>query len=58
MTYNFDPDKWFDNERAHLELQVKSGKMTETEFRVELKKLEERLEEMWRRLDGSYILPE
>ena len=54
MTYNFDPDKWYANERLILERKYKSGELTQQEFNSALEKLDKRLEEMWNRLDGTY----
>ena len=54
MTYNFDPDKWYENEISILKSKVKSGEITEPEYKKAVNKLEERLEKMWKRLDGTY----
>ena len=54
MTYNFDPDKWYENEIAFLENRYTSGKISENEYEASLKELSKRHEEMWRRLDGTY----
>lgn len=58
MTYNFDPDKWFDIELSALELKNASGKIAEEEFL----KLKDRLcikyDEMVDRLNNTYQLPE
>lgn len=54
MTYNFDPDRWFDNERAYLETRRRSGALGEADFEEALVDLERRYDEMWERLDGSY----
>ena len=58
MTYNFDPEQWYDNERAFLDHQYRSGKLSEKTYRSALEHLEDTLTEMWARLDGSYQLPE
>ena len=57
MTYNFDPDKWYENEFACLENSFKSGKISEQEYNASLEILSKRHEEMWNRLDGTYRLP-
>jgi hypothetical protein len=57
MTYNFDPDKWFENEIAFFENKYKSGKISEQEYKEALEKLGKRHEDMWRRLDGTYQIP-
>ncbi len=54
MTYNFDPDKWYDNELAFLEGRLKSEKISKDAYEKELEKLYARYEEMCARLDGSY----
>jgi hypothetical protein len=58
MTYNFDPDKWYENERALLEERKRSGELTDEEFAKALADLDRRYEEMWRRLDGHFRIPE
>ena len=58
MTYNFDPDRWYENERAALEFRYKAGAMNEEEFRRALDDLSQRYEEMLDRLDGTYQIPE
>ncbi len=58
MTYNFDPDRWYENERAVLEFRYKAGGMNEEEFRRALDDLSLRYEEMLDRLDGTYQIPE
>jgi hypothetical protein len=57
MTYNFDPDLWYENERAALEALHKSGEMSEREFKEALAELDLRYDEMINRLDGTYQLP-
>jgi len=57
MTYNFDPDRWYENEIAYLENSYKFGKISEQEYKESLEKLSSRHEEMWRRLDGTYQIP-
>jgi len=54
VTYNFDPDTWYANERLHLETQLRAGKLTEAELEANLAKLDRRYEEMLDRLDGTY----
>jgi hypothetical protein len=54
MTYNFDPDRWYDIEFGHLELLRQSGKITETEFRQFLEALDSQHGDMWNRLNGTY----
>ena len=54
MTYNFDPDKWLENEIAFLEERVRKGDMSSQDFDRAVVDLETRHEKMWQRLDGSY----
>jgi hypothetical protein len=54
MTYNFDPDKWYESELAYLDTRMKSGKISKEEFIRAIEKLEKQYEEIWKRLDGSY----
>jgi len=58
MTYNFDPDQWYENARAALEERFRSGEIKESEFRKALEDLDKRYDEMWERLDGTFQLPE
>jgi hypothetical protein len=58
MTYNFDPERWYDNEKAFLDHQYQIGKVSEDVYRAALKTLEDKMAEMWTRLDGSYQMPE
>lgn len=58
MTYNFDPERWYDNEKAFLDHQYRFGELSEDEYRAALKTLEDKMAEMWTRLDGSYQMPE
>lgn len=57
MTYNFDPDRWYENERKALEMRYREGHICGRQLTEGLDALERRLEEMWVRLDGSYRLP-
>lgn len=57
MTYNFDPDKWYENEVAFLERNYKSGKISDQKFKTSLEELGKRHEDMWNRLDGTYQIP-
>jgi hypothetical protein len=57
MTYNFDPDRWYENESAFLESRYKSGEISGQEYEASLEDLGKRYEEMWNRLDGTYRIP-
>ena len=54
MTYNFDPDRWLDNELAALEFEFKSGRMDESDVERQKDALMDRYDEMVSRLDGTY----
>jgi len=58
VTYNFDPDRWYDNELAVLELAVKQGKLAGTEFEKQKERLMNRYDNMVARLDGTYRILE
>ncbi len=57
MTYNFDPDRWYENEQSALERGLQQGKMTRSAFETALEDLNRRYDEMLDRLDGTYRLP-
>ncbi|MBT3387348.1 MAG: hypothetical protein HN417_05415 [Desulfobacula sp.] len=54
MTYNFDPDKWYDNELFLIHSKLKIGKITQNEYDQAVEVLDKKQEEMWKRLDGTY----
>ncbi len=57
MTYNFDPDRWYDDERGLLDVRLKAGKISTLEYEKALSALERRYDEMLQRLDGTYQIP-
>ena len=54
MTYNFDPDKWYDNELFLIHSKLKIGEITLNEYDQTVEVLDKKQEEMWKRLDGTY----
>ncbi len=54
MTYNFDPDKWYDDELFLIQSKLKTGEITQDEYEKEILILDKKHEEMWKRLDGTY----
>ncbi len=54
MTYNFDPDKWYDIELFLIQSRLKNGKIAQSEYDEAVEILDKKLEEMWKRLDGTY----
>jgi hypothetical protein len=57
MTYNFDPDRWYENELFVIQSKYESGQMTKQEYAEAVEALDSRHAKMWDRLDGSYQLP-
>ena len=57
MTYNFDPDRWYENELAYLADQLNSGKLNQAGYEAAVLALNRKYDEMVDRLDGSYQLP-
>ena len=57
MTYNFDPDRWYDDERGILEAHFKAGEMNPREYEDALRDLDRRYDEMLKSLDGTYQIP-
>ncbi|MDA3788489.1 MAG: hypothetical protein PF503_08350 [Desulfobacula sp.] len=54
MTYNFDPDKWYDNELFMIQIKLKKDELTQEEYGLAVLALDQKIEEMWKRLDGTY----
>jgi len=57
MTYNFDPDQWYENQRRLLELQRSEGRMDEATLAARLEELERKYEAMVQRLNKPFDLP-
>jgi hypothetical protein len=57
MTYNFDPDRWYDNELAVLKGRLRTGELDTQEYDAAVDDLDRRYDEMLERLDGSYQIP-
>jgi hypothetical protein len=57
MTYNFDPDRWYENQRALLDARRADGTLDEAAFAEALDDLERRYEEMVERIGRSFQLP-
>ena len=53
MTYNFDPDQWYENEIAFLEKKYTLGEIARPEFNQKLTELTRRYEAILDRLDGN-----
>ena len=57
MTYNFDPDRWHENERSAIEADYRSGKKTAQQYIDATEDLYRRYDEIMDRLDGTYQIP-
>jgi hypothetical protein len=57
MTYNFDADRWYDNELAVLRERRRTGELNDQEYEQAVDDLDRRYDEMVERLDGSYQIP-
>jgi hypothetical protein len=57
MTYNFDPERWYAIESEALERAHRAGRLDRIDYEAELERLQQRLDALWDRLDGSYQLP-
>ncbi len=51
MTYNFDPDRWFDNEMAALDARRTRDKLSEEDYKVENERVVNEYEKMLDRLE-------
>jgi hypothetical protein len=54
MTYNFDPERWYEDQTRRLDLLRERGDLSVEEYRQALAELDQRLEAMMRRLDGTF----
>jgi hypothetical protein len=57
MTYNFDPDRWYERERALIDRKHEVGELDDCRYREAVEELDRRFEAMLVRLDGSFQLP-
>jgi hypothetical protein len=56
VTYNFDPEKWLENERLRLDRRRRAGELTAEEAVAALEEIERRYEAMVARLDGTFAV--
>ena len=56
MTYNFDPDRWYEDQLRLLELRRHDGALDERAYAEAVQELERRYEKMLGRLDGTFEL--
>jgi hypothetical protein len=57
LTYNFDPERWYEIQRAALRARRDRGELDEKAFAAEQTALEQRYEELVARLDGTFEIP-
>lgn len=57
MTYNFDAEKWYENQKALLAARRERGELSDAELEVAIEELDRRYDEMVARLDGTFRLP-
>ncbi|MFN2357753.1 MAG: hypothetical protein ABR534_08440 [Desulfotignum sp.] len=56
MTYNFDPDKWYDDELSIIQAKQKKGEIPLEKYDLAVSKLDQKFADMWERLDGTYVI--
>jgi hypothetical protein len=57
MTYNFDPDRWYENELSIIHSKYLAGEITLKERALAVEELDRKYNDMWDRLDGYYQIP-
>jgi len=57
MTYNFDPDRWYDNEKLAIDERFRGGEINAREYKEAIDDLDGHFDEMLERLDGTYQIP-
>lgn len=58
MTYNFDPERWYEIRLARLDRRREAGEINDESYQIEVADLERRYEEMLQRLDGTFQIPQ
>ena len=58
MTYNFDPDQWYENHLSVLEARHRRGELDDRAFEAAVAKLDADYDALVDRLDGTYQLPD
>jgi hypothetical protein len=56
MTDNFDPDRWYDNERLRLEMRRREEKLSAEDLASAIEDLDRRYDGMVTRLDGTFAI--
>ncbi len=57
MTYNFDPERWFENQLALLERRQAAGELDDRQLELAREELDRRYDQMLERLDGTFRIP-
>jgi hypothetical protein len=57
MTYNFDAERWYENQKALIAARRAAGDLDDAAFARASEELDRRYDEMVARLDGSFTLP-
>ena len=57
MTYNFDPDRWYEDHLALLERRHGEGELDDAALEAAVAQLDREYEAMVARLDGTYQIP-
>ena len=57
MTYNFDPERWYETQRALLDARRREGELDDRQYEAAVEDLDRRYEEMTARLSRSFELP-
>jgi len=53
-TANFNPDNWYADEWSFIHSKLKTGEINQNEYDEAVEILDKKVEEMWKRLDGTY----
>jgi hypothetical protein len=57
MTYNFDPERWYENERSAIARQRVLEGWGDQQYERAIEELDRRYEEMVLRIEGTYQIP-
>ncbi|MDD5563841.1 MAG: hypothetical protein PHQ91_09020 [Thermoanaerobaculaceae bacterium] len=57
VTYNFDAERWRENQRALLAARRERGELSDAELAAAIEELDRKYDEMVARLDGTFQLP-
>jgi hypothetical protein len=58
MTYNFDLDRWYENQKRRLDARRAAGEIDDRAWQELIDDLDRRYDDLQRRLDGPFELPE